>query len=80
MNRNYRAKMMMLNVGRFAGLGVSNVPKRPRDSARMHVPKRHALRADFFDFETETGKNIHRCLSQNKNLTTRNDKYGYPQP
>ena len=32
----------------------------------MPVPKRHILRADFFDFETETGKNANQCPTQNK--------------
>jgi hypothetical protein len=57
---------------------VGLVPKRHVDSVCVSVPKRHTLGADFFDFETETGKNVHQCPSQNP--TTRSDKYGYPQP
>jgi CheY-like chemotaxis protein len=45
---------------------VGHVQKRRVDSVCMRVPKRHTLRADFFDFEIETGKNVHQCPSQNK--------------
>ena len=37
---NSDAEVMMLNLGRFAGLGVGHVPKRHADSARGRVPKR----------------------------------------
>jgi hypothetical protein len=37
---NSGAEVMMLNLGRFAGLGMGYVPKRHADSARRRVPKR----------------------------------------
>lgn len=40
MSRNYRAKMKVLNTGRFAGMGAGNVPKFLTIRKRRHVPKR----------------------------------------
>jgi hypothetical protein len=53
---------MLLNAGR---LTLGNVPKHHVDLVCMRVPKLPTLCADFFDFETETGKNTDERPSQN---------------
>jgi len=37
--RNYRAEVMVLNVGRFAGSGVGHCPETPHNWECGHVPK-----------------------------------------
>ena len=44
MKGNSGAELTALNVGRFAGSGVSNVPERHVDSVCGRVPKRYTVR------------------------------------